>query len=64
MWCHLYAGVADRESDRGVHMFAAFRGQTPWLNMWTRLVLSYLVAVVAGLTVRQFKPESILRKAL
>jgi len=42
--------------------FAAFRGQTPWLNMWTRLVLGYFVAVVAGLTVRQFKPESILRK--
>jgi len=42
--------------------FSAFRGQAPWLNMWTRLVLGYLVAVVAGLTVRQFKPESILRK--
>ena len=42
--------------------FAAFRGQSPWLNMWTRLVLGYLVAVAAGLTVRQFKPESILRE--
>ena len=42
--------------------FAAFRGQSPWLNMWTRLVLGYLVSVAAGLTVRQFKPESILRK--
>ena len=29
--------------------FAAFRGQSPWLNMCTRLVLGYLVAVVAGL---------------
>src|SRR5206468_12128062 len=34
----------------------------PWLNMSTRLVLGYFVAVVAGLTVGQFKPESILRK--
>jgi uncharacterized membrane protein YraQ (UPF0718 family) len=42
--------------------FAAFRGQSPWLNMCTRLVLGYLVSVAAGLAVRQFKPESILRK--
>jgi uncharacterized membrane protein YraQ (UPF0718 family) len=41
--------------------FAAFRGQSPWLNMSTRLALGYLVAVAAGLIVRQFKPESILR---
>jgi uncharacterized protein len=41
--------------------FAAFRGQSPWLNMGTRLVLGYLVAVVAGLAVRQLKPECILR---
>jgi uncharacterized protein len=42
--------------------FAAFRGQAPWLNMSIRLVVGYFVAVVAGLTVGQFKPESILRK--
>jgi hypothetical protein len=30
--------------------------------MWTRLVLGYLVSVSAGLTVHQFKPESILRE--
>src|SRR6516162_9148698 len=41
--------------------FAAFRGQSPWLNMGARLVLGYLVAVSAGLTASQFKPESILR---
>ncbi len=41
--------------------FAAFRGQHPWLNMAVRLVLGYLVAVCAGLVVRQFHPASILR---
>ncbi len=41
--------------------FAAFRGQSPWLNMSVRLVLGYLVAVVAGLVVRQLDPRSILR---
>ena len=41
--------------------FAAFRGQAPWLNMAVRLVLGYLVAVSAGLVVRQLDPASILR---
>jgi uncharacterized protein len=41
--------------------FAAFRGQDPWLNMVVRLVLGYLVAVSAGLVVRQLDPASILR---
>jgi uncharacterized membrane protein YraQ (UPF0718 family) len=41
--------------------FAAFRGQNPWLNMVVRLVLGYLVAVSAGLVVRQLDPGSILR---
>jgi uncharacterized protein len=41
--------------------FAAFKGQNPWLNMSVRLVLGYLVAVVAGLVVRQLDPRSILR---
>jgi uncharacterized protein len=41
--------------------FAAFRGQSPWLNTSVRLVLGYLVAVSAGLVVRQLDPASILR---
>ena len=41
--------------------FAAFRGQSPGLNMAVRLVLGYLVAVSAGLVVRQLNPASILR---
>jgi uncharacterized protein len=41
--------------------FAAFRGQNPWLNMGVRVVLGYLVAVSAGLVVRQLDPASILR---
>jgi uncharacterized membrane protein YraQ (UPF0718 family) len=41
--------------------FAAFRGQDPWLNMAVRLFLGYLVAVSAGLVVRQLDPNSILR---
>jgi len=41
--------------------FAAFRGQSPWLNMSVRLALGYLVAVAAGLVVRQLDPRSILR---
>ena len=46
-----------------ISAFAAFRGQSPWLNMWTRLVLGYLVSsVAAALTVRQLEPESILRE--
>jgi uncharacterized protein len=41
--------------------FAAFRGQSPGLNMAVRLVLGYLVAVTAGLVVRQVDPASIMR---
>jgi hypothetical protein len=41
--------------------FAAFRAQSPWLNMGTRLALGYIVAVLAGLIVRGFEPASILR---
>src|SRR3984893_6477592 len=41
--------------------FAAFRGQSPGLNMTIRLVLGYLVAVTAGLVVRQLDPASIMR---
>jgi uncharacterized membrane protein YraQ (UPF0718 family) len=41
--------------------FAAFRGQSPWLNMAVRLILGYLVAVSAGLVVRRLDPASILR---
>lgn len=41
--------------------FAAFRGQSPWLNMWVRLVLGYVAAVSAGLVVRRLDPASILR---
>ena len=41
--------------------FAAFRGQSPGLNMAVRLVLGYLVAVSAGLVVRRLDPASILR---
>jgi uncharacterized protein len=41
--------------------FAAFRGQSPGLNMAVRLVLGYLVAVTAGLVVSQLDPASILR---
>src|SRR6202790_4317411 len=41
--------------------FAAFRGQSPGLNMTVRLVLGYLVAVTAGLVVRQLDPASIMR---
>jgi uncharacterized protein len=41
--------------------FAAFRGQSPGLNMAVRLVLGYLVAVCAGLVVRRLNPASILR---
>ncbi|MBV9104997.1 MAG: permease [Verrucomicrobia bacterium] len=41
--------------------FAAFRGQSPWLNMWIRLVLGYVAAVSAGLVVRRLDPASILR---
>jgi uncharacterized protein len=41
--------------------FAAFRGQDPWQTMAVRLVLGYLVAVSAGLVVRQLDPVSILR---
>jgi uncharacterized membrane protein YraQ (UPF0718 family) len=41
--------------------FAAFRAQAPWLNMGTRLVLGYVVAVVAGLAVRGIDPSSIMR---
>ena len=44
--------------------FAAFRGQDPWLNMSVRLVLGYLVAVSAGLVVRQLDPASILRTGM
>src|ERR1700737_3998959 len=40
--------------------FAAFRGQAPWLNMWTRLGLGYVVAVSAGLVVRRLGPATIL----
>jgi uncharacterized protein len=41
--------------------FAAFRAQSPWLNMGTRLALGYFVAVLAGLIVRGLEPASILR---
>src|ERR1700739_236990 len=41
--------------------FAAFRGQSPGLNMAVRLVLGYLVAVSAGLVVRTVDPASIMR---
>lgn len=41
--------------------FAAFRAQSPWLNMGTRLALGYIVAVLAGLIVRGLEPASILR---
>jgi uncharacterized protein len=41
--------------------FAAFRGQAPWLNMSVRLGFGYLIAVLAGLAVRQFSPKEILR---
>src|SRR6202035_5299551 len=39
--------------------FAAFRGQAPWLNMTIRLVLGYVGAVVAGVTIRPFQPHSL-----
>src|ERR1700737_2978294 len=42
--------------------FAAFRGQAPWLNMSVRVGLGYLIAVLAGLSVRRFSPEEILRE--
>jgi uncharacterized protein len=41
--------------------FAAFRGQAPLLNMVVRLALGYLVAVSAGLVVRQLDSSAILR---
>jgi len=41
--------------------FAAFRGQSPGLNTAVRLVLGYLVAVTAGLVVRQLDPALIMR---
>jgi uncharacterized membrane protein YraQ (UPF0718 family) len=36
--------------------FAAFRGQAPWLNMSIRLGFGYLIAVLAGLSVRRLTP--------
>jgi uncharacterized membrane protein YraQ (UPF0718 family) len=42
--------------------FAAFRGQAPWLNTGIRLGFGYLIAVLAGLAVRQFSPKKILRE--
>jgi hypothetical protein len=42
--------------------FAAFRGQAPWVNMSVRLGLGYLIAVLAGLSVRQFSQKEILRE--
>jgi uncharacterized membrane protein YraQ (UPF0718 family) len=42
--------------------FAAFRGQAPWTVMSARLVLGYCVAVVVGLTLRNVRPETILRE--
>jgi uncharacterized protein len=44
--------------------FAAFRGQAPWLNMGIRLGFGYLIAVLAGLSVRQFSPKEILREGV
>lgn len=42
--------------------FAAFRGQAPWLNTAIRLGFGYLIAVLTGLSVRQFSPKEILRE--
>jgi uncharacterized protein len=42
--------------------FAAFRGQAPWFNTGIRLGFGYLIAVLAGLSVRQFNPKEILRE--
>jgi uncharacterized membrane protein YraQ (UPF0718 family) len=44
--------------------FAAFRGQAPWLNLGIRLGFGYLIAVLAGLSVRQFSPKEILREGV
>ena len=42
--------------------FAAFRGQAPWFNTGIRLGFGYLIAVLAGLSARQFSPKEILRE--
>jgi uncharacterized membrane protein YraQ (UPF0718 family) len=44
--------------------FAAFRSQAPWLNMGIRLGFGYLMAVLAGLSVRHLSPKDILREGL
>jgi uncharacterized protein len=44
--------------------FAAFRGQAPWLNLGIRLGFGYLIAVLAGFSVRQFSPKEILREGV
>jgi len=41
---------------------AAFRSQAPWLNMGIRLGFGYLMAVLAGLSVRHLNPKEILRE--
>jgi len=42
--------------------FAAFRSQAPWFNTGIRLGLGYLMAVLAGLSVRHLSPKEILRE--
>jgi uncharacterized membrane protein YraQ (UPF0718 family) len=42
--------------------FAAFRSQAPWFNMGIRLGFGYLMAVLAGLSVRHLSPKEILRE--